>query len=221
LLYSSITDTGSEMGKLGAVLLAAGASRRFGPESKLLANFGGEAIVRRVARTLTQSDLADIVVVTGHEERLCREALQGLTVRLAHNDAWNEGMGTSIAMGVAALDQTLDGAFIVPGDMPFLRPALLKTMAELFAQAEPPPIVFPVTPNGEQRNPVLWPRRFFPRLLSLSGHEGAKAFLHESASQSAFITVEDTSELQDIDTPSELAAARAHLALGLPVDRPH
>jgi molybdenum cofactor cytidylyltransferase len=204
-------DIGSEMRGLGAVLLAAGASRRFGPDCKLLANIGGEAMVRRVARALTQSDLADIVVVTGHEERQCRDALQGLAVRLVHNHAWNGGMGTSIAMGVAALGQTLDGAFIVPGDMPFLRPALLKTMAGLFSQSEPPSIVFPATPDGEQRNPVLWPRRFFPRLLSLSGQGGAKAILQESASQSAFITVDDPSELLDIDTPTELAAARAIL----------
>ena len=109
------------MANVGAILLAAGASQRFGTESKLLADIGGEPLVRRVARVLVRTALKDLVVVTGHEQRICQQALEGLPVRYVNNTDWQSGMGSSIATGVSALDGEVDGAFIVPGDMPFCR----------------------------------------------------------------------------------------------------
>jgi molybdenum cofactor cytidylyltransferase len=101
-----------EMANVGAILLAAGASQGFGTESKLLAAIGGEPLVRRVARVLVRTGLKDLVVVTGHEQRICQQALEGLPVRYVNNTDWQSGMGSSIATGVSALGGEVDGAFI-------------------------------------------------------------------------------------------------------------
>ena len=201
-----------EMTKVGAILLAAGASRRFGAGSKLVADFHGEPLMRRAARTLGESRLAEIVVVTGHEAQLCRDALQGLQVIWAHNDGWERGMGSSIATGVAALDPGLDGTFIVPGDMPFLGAKLLQKLTDAFSASGARPIVFPATQQGEQRNPVLWPRRFFAELATLTGHEGAKAILQQHASEAVSVRIDDEQEFLDVDTASDLDAARESFA---------
>jgi molybdenum cofactor cytidylyltransferase len=200
-----------EMANVGAILLAAGASQRFGTESKLLADIGGEPLVRRVARVLVRTGLKDLVVVTGHEQRICQQALEGLPVRYVNNTDWQSGMGSSIATGVSALDGEVDGAFIVPGDMPFLTAALLQTMAAEFARAGQQTIVFPATPTGEQRNPVLWPRRFFPKLMFLSGAEGAKRLLLSVVSETISVTADDPAVFADVDTSADLEAARALL----------
>jgi molybdenum cofactor cytidylyltransferase len=105
---------------IGAIVLAAGASERFGAENKLLADIGGEPLVRRVVQGLLRGSIADIIIVTGHERALVETALDTLPVRFVHNENWTSGMASSIVAGVAALPASVDGAYIVPGDMPFL-----------------------------------------------------------------------------------------------------
>ena len=199
------------MRALGAIVLAAGPSERFGAENKLLADNGREPLIRSVARTVLDCGMAEVVVVTGCNEALIASALEGLPLRRAHNPAWQSGMGTSIATGIASLSGDVEGAFVVPGDMPRLTPALFLRLAAGFEESHRSAIVFPATPKGEQRNPVLWPRRFFPVLTTLSGAMGAKALLQAHGSECLAVPVEDPTILEDIDTQEDLQAARARL----------
>jgi molybdenum cofactor cytidylyltransferase len=162
------------MAEIGAVLLAAGASQRFGADNKLLANIEGRPLIRRAAEEIMHSG-AEVLVVTGCDHLLIEKDLDGLPLRFAHNPSWTRGMDSSIAVGVMALGSQALGAFIVPGDMPFLTSALLKHLMTAFSESRGASIVYPTTLAGEQRNPALWPRRFFPLLASLSG-PGAKSF---------------------------------------------
>jgi molybdenum cofactor cytidylyltransferase len=198
------------MAEIGAVLLAAGASQRFGPPGKLLADIGGEALVRRVARVLVASGLRDIVAVTGGQQEACREALADLPVRIVFNAQWSSGMGSSIAAGVAELGEGLDGAFIVPADMPFLAPDVLRGMRAAFERAGHDKIVYAATAAGEQRNPVLWPSHHFAALAALTGPRGAKRLIEAHAGEAIAVPVDDWA-LSDIDTPADLDAARARL----------
>ena len=200
------------MANIGAVVLAAGLSKRFGADSKLMADLGGEPLVRYAVRAVAESGLADAVVVTGREAEACKEALQGLPVRFIHNGQWEDGMGSSIARGVAALDGDLAGAFIVPSDMPFLTPDLLQSLIAAFRESGERLATFPTSPSGEQRAPVLWPRHLLPGLRSLSGSEGGKALLKGLGPLTRGVTITDASVLVDIDTAEDLEAARLHLA---------
>src|SRR5262245_45463065 len=108
------------MSVLGAVVLAAGSSERFGAENKLLANIDSEALIRRVVHAIIDCGIAEAVVVTGYDEEKITAALEGLAVRRAHNGEWRLGMGSSVAAGIAALHTNVAGAFVVPGDMPYI-----------------------------------------------------------------------------------------------------
>jgi molybdenum cofactor cytidylyltransferase len=210
------------LGNIGAVVLAAGLSKRFGGESKLSADLGGEPLVRHGVRAVAGSGLGDVVVVTGREADACREALRDLPVRFVHNPKWEDGMGSSIACGVAALDADLAGAFIVPGDMPFITPDLLRTLIATFNENGERLAVFPTSPAGEQRAPVLWPRHLLPRLRSLSGTEGGKTLLRIIAGDALGMAIADQSLLTDVDTAEDLEAARQHLhAAGSPAVSRH
>jgi molybdenum cofactor cytidylyltransferase len=198
------------MVQVGAILLAAGASHRFGAK-KLLADIGGLPLIRRVTHEIAHSAVADVVVVTGCDEPLIGRALEGLSLKLAYNSNWPRGLGSSISVGIAALGAELDGAFIVPGDMPFLRSPLLEKLIRAFDMAQKPSVVFPATLAGAQRNPVLWPRQFFPLLTSLSGPGGAKRLLTTMAESCKPVAVADETAFADVDTLEELALVRSFL----------
>jgi molybdenum cofactor cytidylyltransferase len=187
-------------------VLAAGASRRFGEGNKLLARIGRPTLIERVVDALA-ADVGEIVVVTGWDRDGVEEALRGRSVRFTHNERWEEGMGASIGTGIAALHATATAVFIVPGDMPLLTPHLVAKLIEAFKDAGGERIVIPSTGAGEQRNPVLWPRRHFGALLALPPATGGKALLQLVAAECVPVTVDDAA-LDDIDTAAELEAAR-------------
>lgn len=190
---------------LGAVLLAGGASRRFGADNKLLAEVGGAPILAKVAREILASGVGELIVVTGAEHAAYMTALDGLPVRFVANARWDEGIGGSIAAGVRALSEIPQGVFIVPGDLPNLTGAVFQQLAEVFTEAAGNRIVVPVTAGGEQRNPVLWPRRLFPRLAALSGPKGGKSLLDTLPDERLDVAFGDESVFADIDTPGDYA----------------
>jgi molybdenum cofactor cytidylyltransferase len=196
------------MAEICAVLLAAGASQRFGADNKLLANIGGKPLIRWVAEETVRSG-AEVVAVTGCDHLLIEKALEDLPLRFAHNLGWRRGVGSSIAAGVMALGSQALGAFILPGDMPFLTSALLKNLMATFNESRGASIVYPTTLVGEQRKPVLWPRRFFPLLASLSGTGGAKHLLATSKDSQKPVPVVDEGAFVDIDFPADLETARS------------
>ncbi len=193
-------------GGIAAVLLAAGASRRFGEDNKLLAQIDGRTLLERIVNALTIAGISDIVVVTGYDRAGVEAALRGRPVRFVHNASWESGMGSTIAAGVAALDADVIGCLIVPGDMGLLPPVLVSDLVAAFQDRKHKCIVYP-TLGGEQRNPVLWPRRHFGALLALPPDKGAKALLQLVAAECVPV-VADAAAISDIDTPADLEAAR-------------
>lgn len=188
------------------VMLAAGSSRRFGEANKLLAPLRGIPLIRVLAETLASSRAGnDIIVVTGDDGEAVRGALDGVRVRFVANEDHLAGMGRSIAIGAGAVDPRADGALIVPGDMPLLPASLIDALIHAFEAGGQGRIVTPVTSGGEQRNPVLWPRRYFTELYRLDGDRGGKALLERHAADIDVLVVDDLDELRDVDTPADLA----------------
>lgn len=197
--------TASASPRLGAVLLAGGASRRFGPANKLLVDVGGVPLLARVAQAIVAGGVGEIVVVTGAEHDAYGRALAGLPVRLVHNPDWNLGMGGSVATGVRVLAADVAGAFIVAGDMARLTGDVFGKLAGAFVDEGRTRVIVPVTAAGAQRNPVLWPRGFFPALAALGGPDGGKALLVSLGSSRRDVVFEDESVFADIDTGGDLA----------------
>ena len=200
--------------QIAAIVLAAGSSRRFGAANKLLAGIDGvplvARVVARVAESRGENGVADIVVVTGHEREAVAAALEGLAVCLVHNPRHGEGIGTSIAAGIAALGSEVEAALICLADMPETDPALIHQLIAAFAAAASfgaAPIIVPTTGSDRrQGNPVLWPRRHFAALSNLSGDQGAKALIAADAAHVVRIVSDGAAAAIDLDTPEALAA---------------
>jgi molybdenum cofactor cytidylyltransferase len=193
---------------LAAILLAAGSSRRYGADNKLLAKIDDKPLITRVATALVSAQLGDIVVVTGHDAPTLASLLKPIhcTLRFALNAAHADGMGGSIATGIAALGPTITGVLIAQGDMPDVDAALIGALCQRFIKCGSNSIVVPWLGEGRQGNPVLWPRRLFADLAALRGDQGAKPLIKAAGDAVERVMISDASAATDIDTPEQLAA---------------
>jgi molybdenum cofactor cytidylyltransferase len=164
---------------------------------------GGVPLVRRAAQHILAAGIGDVIVVTGAEHDAYVQALEGLSVRFVPNPAWDEGMGGSIAAGVRLVGGDVDGVFIVPGDLPNLTDALFRDLIHVFEANEARKVVVPVTADGAQRNPVLWPRSAFAALAALSGAKGGKSVLASVGVERVDVAFDDAALFADIDTKAD------------------
>ena len=191
--------------RIGAVVLAAGQSRRMGTLNKLLIEVDGEPMVRRVAAAALASRAEPVVVVTGHEAKRVEAALDGLDVVVVHNPDFAEGMSSSLEHGLQALDSGLDGALICLGDMPRTSAALIDRLISGFNPLEGRAIGVP-TWRGKRGNPVLWAARYFGEMQALSGDVGARHLIGDHADAVYEVESPDHSVTIDVDTPEALDA---------------
>ena len=187
---------------IAAVLLAAGRSRRFGEENKLLASIEGEKMVARVAEMLLQvrPALRSVIVVTGYQDALVREALEGMELDFVHNPDYESGLASSLRTGLDALPDSIDGALICLGDMPWIRARHIEGLLEAFV---PDSICVPMV-EGRRGNPVLWASRFFARMRTGEGDVGARRLLTEHGEHIREVSYDDKATLLDVDTPAAL-----------------
>ena len=101
------------MSTIAALILAAGRASRFGgPESKVLAPFGGVAMVRRVAQAALDAALP-AYVVTGYQSEKVHAALAGLPLNFVENPQYMQGMSTSLKAGINALHEDVDAVMVL------------------------------------------------------------------------------------------------------------
>ena len=193
--------------RIGALLLAAGRSRRMGGPNKLLAEVDGTPMVAHVARRLLASRARPIVAVLGNQADEVEAALGKLPVEKIRNPEFAGGLSTSLKRGIAALPPDLDGALICLGDMPLVTGRHLDRLIAAFNPLEGRAIIVP-TRRGKRGNPVLWSKRFFPEMAELAGDVGAKHLIGEHAELVREIEMDDDAILVDIDTPEALDALR-------------
>jgi molybdenum cofactor cytidylyltransferase len=170
-----------------------------GPHNKLLLPLDGRPLIRRTVETVLAARPSQVIVVTGHEPAVLTASVAGLPVNVQHNPRYEEGLSTSLQVGLAAVDPALAGAMICLGDMPSITVAHLEQLMAAFDPAQNRAIVVPVH-NGRRGNPVLWARRFFDEMGEISGDVGARHLIGRNESLVYEIEFGDTAVLTDLDT---------------------
>jgi molybdenum cofactor cytidylyltransferase len=108
--------------KVGAVVLAAGRSSRFGDAHKLLADWQGKPLIAHAIDAVSAAGLPAPIVVLGHAADAVRAALTGRSVQFVEAADWADGMGRSLAAGIAAVPADWDAALVCLADMPAVEP---------------------------------------------------------------------------------------------------
>jgi len=180
--------------KIAAVILAAGASRRLG-EPKQMVVFGGERLLDRAVRIADEAGCEPVIVVLGAwaEDIQANCRLDG--AKIVRNEAWEEGMASSVRIGVQAAPAHVEGLVLMTCDQPAVSAEYLRrligggeTVGSLYQQRVGVPAFFPASQWGG--------------LLGLRGDEGARKLLQVAAA------IELPGGELDIDTVESLAAAR-------------
>lgn len=183
------------------VLLAAGSSERFGGRNKLLADCGGEPIVRRAVRALAGADLDGVVAVVGHEADRVAAALPD-SVDVLENEDYDTGQASSLRIGVAAArERGADAVVVALGDMPYVAPA--TTRALVTAHEAGVGSALAAAHRGQRGNPVLFDRRHFDVLAAVDGDVGGRDVLL-GAGDAALVDVPDPGVRRDIDRPTDI-----------------
>ena len=202
-----LVDSPPAEAKVAGIILAAGASRRMGSVNKLLASIAGKPLVRHAVESFVATSLSPIIVVVGYESDKVAAALEGLPVQLVFNPEHATGQGSSVRVGVEALDNNVTDAMIGLGDMPLLPSTLLDSLIQTHIghAGHVRNITIPVF-EGQRGNPVLWGKTFFPELINLASDRGGRQLLNDHKAAQHLVTCDHSSVLRDVDTVDALAA---------------
>jgi molybdenum cofactor cytidylyltransferase len=195
-----------ECSAVAAILLAAGKSRRWGEENKLLAPIDGKPMIRRTAEAVLGSKLRPVIVVTGHDSDGVEAALTGLDVQFKYAPDFADGMAASLKAGIASVPDHCDAVAVCLGDMPFIGAQTLDRLAASYDRANDYAdwIALIPTHKGVRGNPVIIGRALFPEIERLTGDQGARKLLSENADRVGEANFDDPGILRDIDRPEML-----------------
>jgi molybdenum cofactor cytidylyltransferase len=186
------------MRNVGAVILAAGGSSRFGQPKQLL-RYRGETLIRRVVRAAEEADCEPIVVVVGKNADAIRQELSGTRASLIENGEWQRGIGSSIRCGVHQIAGSTDAAILLTCDQPLVdRNVIARLIA---AQEESGKPIVASSYANTRGVPGLFLRSCFNALLALPDNLGAKKIIEEQAGDVASVTFEEGAI--DIDTAED------------------
>jgi molybdenum cofactor cytidylyltransferase len=189
---------------ISAVVFAAGTSTRMG-SPKLLLPLGGEPIVRRTVRQVSEAGFDDVLVVLGCEHSRILDALEGLSVRNTINRDYETGMGSSFRAAVLDLQGSAASMFAL-ADQPFVTSAHYRQLLETYHRQLSGIVC--VRYGDVTAPPHLFDKEFFPELAKLE--HGAKPVLQRHRDQTTVLEF-PPELLLDVDTPEDYEAALARI----------
>jgi molybdenum cofactor cytidylyltransferase len=190
---------------IGVIVLAAGRGSRMGATPKLLLPLeDGRPIIRHAVGNALEWTPAEIVVVVRPDLPAIEEALAGLPVRCVPNPRYEEGMATSLAVGIGALSSRVEAVLVALGDEPYVDEQIVMQLTAAYLD-EGKPITIPR--YGEQVGPpTLFARSIFPELLMLEGDVGGRQLLSKYPDLVCLVPFNENDRPRDVDTPEDYRA---------------
>ena len=192
--------------RIGAVVLAAGASTRMGTPKQLLV-YQGRTLIRRAVETALASVCDPVVVVLGANALLVGRELE-LPVIVTRNREWETGMSSSLRTGLEALraaNSSLDGVVMMLCDQPFVTSELIDRLSECCRRTGKSIVASDY--RGTLGVPALFANKFFAELAALTGDQGARQIIQNYPHDTATVSFSDAAI--DVDTPHDYRALQA------------
>lgn len=183
--------------KFAIALLAAGDSRRFG-SNKLMSSINGKPLYCWLAGQLAQLPkhlFVRKILVTQYEEIAADLGQQGYVI--VRNTQSTRGISHSIQLALENLPDEADAVCFAVCDQPWLEGATIEAFLRAWQTSKKG--IGCLSYRGQTGNPVVFSRKYFPELLSLTGDVGGKKVLKRHLEDVFFFEIENKKELLDID----------------------
>lgn len=183
--------------KIGCVVMAAGNAKRFGA-NKLAMELQGRSLFHRALDAVPANQFETVIVVTQYQEFISYVKDYSFTVIL--NDQPDLGQSHTLQLGLSAL-RNLDGVLFQVADQPLLRRESIEALIALWRKE--PTCIAALGHQDRRGNPCLFPARYFPELMAISGDRGGSAVIRNHPDDLKLMEVSEE-ELFDVDTAQAL-----------------
>jgi molybdenum cofactor cytidylyltransferase len=200
-LSDSVTRTADG---LYAVVLAAGASTRFGSAKQLVRVAGRPLLHTAVTRAAEVTGNA-LIVVLGSGAAQLAPLLKHSPCSVVVNHEWREGLASSIRAGVVRLPAACSAVMLLLADQAAVTADDLRRLAGSWRKQ--PQHIAAALYGGACGAPAIFPRSSFRALSELRGDAGARLLLRGNSDR--IMRVPMPSAAIDIDTPEDLLALQA------------
>lgn len=183
---------------LSAIILAAGYSSRMG-EFKPLLKYGTRTVLERSVNLFREAGVGDVRVVVGYRRNDLIPLLRQWNVGWTINERFDDGMFSSIQEGIRVLNPSTKGFFLLPVDIPLVRPNTIRDLIGVFGKS-PARVIYPCF-MGKRGHPPLISTEISKNVLLWHGNGGLRAFLNAAPLKSVEVAVADEHVLLGTNTP--------------------
>ena len=200
LHHHAVMDTS----KVSAIVLAAGASTRYG-QCKQLVEINGSSLVRlSVDKLSALFPIHMITVVVGANSEAVTQAVSDLPVNIVVNEHWQQGLASSLKAGLNSAEPDCRAAMITLCDQVLITDEHLRLLLDQWL-ADPSEIMASAY-TGTIGTPAIIPAEFYPDVLALEGDAGAKSILKNNAGRVRTLPIPEAEF--DLDVPADLEKLR-------------
>lgn len=196
------------MGPWPLIVLAAGASRRFGSDKRFASLADGRCLLERTLAECSRLSTQRYLVLESEREDTLSLAMRYDYIPVIAGRA-GRGMGASLAAGVAALPPDVSGCWVCPVDLPVLEVSALQPLVDrlLAEEAGAGASISALAPSyeGKRGHPAWISTQHFAVLKALDADQGAR-FLWQVGSGGECQPVDHPGVVLDADTPEQLRA---------------
>ncbi len=193
-----------QQGRIGAVILAAGQSRRMG-RPKMVLPWGSSTVIGQVVDVLYAAGIDPLVVVTGGAKEQVDAALNGLPVVCVHNPNFMESeMLASLQLGLSEMAYDVTAILVCLGDHPQINAGVVQQVADCYRESGSRLVI----PSFQMRrgHPWLVDRTLWETVLNLGADSSLRQFLQAHQEDIRYVNVSTDSILKDLDTPEDYQA---------------
>ena len=185
----------------GIVILAAGASTRLGKPKQLL-QYRGKTLLAHAINEAVNSNADAIVVILGKNADQFKKEIDDRKVRVAVNSSWEEGMASSLRLGLDTLlndKPYIDAVIFMVCDQPHVLSPILNDL--IITQQKTTKQIVTCNYGDSIGPPALFHKKYFKDLMKLSGDTGARMIIQQNMNDMTTILFPE-GEI-DIDTEED------------------
>lgn len=185
--------------KIAALILAAGTSSRMGTDKQLLP-YKGTTLLGWTIENILKCNVDKVFCVLGSNVEKITSEISKYPIAIIYNPNYEKGLSTSIISGIEHIKyMEYDPVLILLADQPNVDSLYINTIISTFELN--PNDVIASSYNNIKGVSAIFPKKMYPNLVNIKGDKGAKLLLNSVGS--SVITVNEFSNLRDIDTPQD------------------